>query len=469
MKNLRYLFALSLVAGLAACGDDDSGTDPVTDTGTDTADAGVDIGDTDMTDVDDTDVDDTDVDDTDTTPADEICDDEIDNDEDGDADCADSDCADLPVCNPEVCDDADELDEDGDGFANCADSECADDPACQIECDEGQELRGGECVDPIGPDEAIVGDGPFSYINNLQIPPRDSDAACCFDFSGDGVVDNGLAMLVGALGVLGEDLDIDATLQEALEGDDIALIFEWGQGADEAGFHAYLATNDVDDDGTPDDDFATRVAGDGTFQLDPAGVDEFGSIVQFNMASEVDGVVTAGPSQFRLNIPIDTEDFSLDLDLTIEQATVTGELTDVTNGRASVNPEYDVDGEMVEFGGLQLGGVVPLDQIGELLNTLASDCACAGFDDTMPVITYGDDGVQYNLACAQTPAGECTEADGVVCENLSLVCSFLPSLPSLGLNDIDTNNNGVGDALSVGIRLSATGAIIADPAFPADE
>ena len=457
MKNLRYIFALALVGGLVACGDDGGGTDEPTDTGgTDTSgDAGMDAAtDTPAPDA----ASEAGVD---AAPEVEICDDGADNDGDDDVDCDDADCEGDDACpttvpenNATLC--ADGEDNDGDGATDCDDTDCA--TFC-VECTEGQEERGGECVDVF--DDSFA--GPFSYVNGLQIPPRGTDAECCFDFNGDGRVDNGLALLVGALGVLGGDLDIEATLEEALADDDIALVFEWGKGSTEEGFWTYLSTNDVDDDGEPDQDFSVRSAGDGIFQILPEALDEFGALVQFNYASVTDGVLTAGPSLFRLNIPIDAEGISLDLDLTIEQATVQGSSTETATGIASVNEEFDIDGEVIEFGGWKLGGVVPLDQIGALLNDLAKDCACAGFNPDEPVITYGDDGTQYNLACEQTPAGECTADDGVICENIALVCSFLPSLPSLGLNDIDTDGNGVGDALSVGIRVSGVGATLADP------
>ncbi|MFT6397675.1 MAG: hypothetical protein ACJAYU_002429, partial [Bradymonadia bacterium] len=376
-----------------------------------------------------------------------------DNDLDGDTDCEDSDCPASAACpDAEVCDD--EIDNDFDGDTDCEDSDCTD----AIECNCVTEVRGGECVE----ESDGTFPGAISYIRNIQIPPRGTDAECCFDFDDDGDIDNGLGLLVGALGALGQDLDIEATIEEALAGDSIALLLEWGRGAEGNGFWAYLGSNDTDADGEPDQSYEDRSAGDGVFQIQASSLDEYGSIIQFNTATVDGDVTTAGPSIFALNIPIETDGFSLDLDLTIERATIQGITVDDATGVASVDEEFDIDGENIEYGGWALGGVVPLDQIGALLDDLMSDCACAGFDADLPVVTYGDDGTTYNLACAQSPEGECTADDGVICENVSLVCSFLPSLPSFGLNDIDTNGNGVGDALSVGIRLSAVGAVLAE-------
>lgn len=448
--------AILAAVAFAACGDngaetpveeDASTTDVVADTAPDSA-------------VDDVDAsgDETDVSDAPPTP--EVCDDRVDNDGDGDIDCYDEEC-DLVCPTPELgaaCDDGEDNDLDGD--VDCDDYDCVRSELCDPCAEES--LRGSdtECPPPWNPG---VGDGPFSYVYRVQVPSHEA-AACCFDFDGDGVVDIGLAGLVAALGV-----DADELLTDRIRDDDVAVIFEWDKGSERAGFHAYFATNDVDDDGVPDDDFATRVAGDGTFQLDPASVDEYGAQVQFNRAREDEGVLVAGPSQFHLNVPIHIGDVELELDLTIEQATMFGPLEDTTTGRASVDAEFEIEGEMVEFGGMQLGGVIPLDQVGKLLDSWASECTCAGFDPSMRVISYGDDGVTYNSECVQTPTDGCTEADGPICANLDAVCAFLPTMVSLGLNDLDTNNNGVGDSISVGLWLSLTGATLTDPPFPVEE
>ena len=461
MKKFSFLLILAMGLALAACGDTE-GTDGTEDTGGGTEDTGggtedggEDAGteDTDGTE--------------DTEPPDEICDDGEDNDGDDAVDCADEDCAGTDACT-EICDDEAKVDEDLDGFANCDDPDCADDEiACPpAECEPPFEPHQDGCELPIAdPSEYVFGD-TFSYINALSIPPRGTDAECCFDFSGDGDVDNGLALLVGALAVIDDSLDIQTTLAEALTDDSVTLLMEWKSWPDSPEFSVFLGTNDGDGDGEPDQAFEDRAAGNGIFQLDPSSFGTHGALIQFNRAALSEGDLVAGPSLFRLNIPIDTDGFALDLDLTIEQARIGGPITEIDTGIASVNPEFDIDGTMTEFGGMMLGGVVPLDQIFSLIDELARDCTCAGFNADEPVITYGDDGTAYAVACAQTPSGDtCTADDGVICENLSVVCSFLPSLPSLGLNDIDTDGNEVGDALSVGLRFSMTGADLGDPAI----
>jgi hypothetical protein len=60
-----------------------------------------------------------------------------------------------------------------------------------------------------------------------------------------------------------------------------------------------------------------------------------------------------------------------------------------------------------------------------------------------------------------TDDAACTDADGTICGNLSTVCGFAPALPTLGLIDVDTNGNAIPDAISVGLRLSMSGAALA--------
>ena len=448
MNKFRFLMAASLIAAVG-CGDD---PEPAEDVGADTTeDTGPDVTEDATPDAEpDTEPD--------TPVEDEICDDGEDNDGDGATDCDDSDCiCPEPEDTNEACSDG--IDNDLDEAVDCEDDDCAELLACTCEVP----LRGGEC--PTEWDGSFA--GPFSYIHNIQIPEPDTDAYCCFDFDGDGEIDNGLAGLLGPLALIaGDGLDIEATIEEALADDSIAILLEWGKGAEENGFWVYLGTNDTDGDGEPDQSFGDRAGGDGVFQVERDAIDEFGSLIQFNTATRDGDDIEAGPSLFRLNIPIDTEDFSLNLDLTIEQATIAGTVMDDATGVASVDEDFDIDGETITYGGWGLGGVVPLDQIGQLLNDLVAGCACAGFDPSEPIITYGEQPSGYVMECAQQPTGGCTADDGVICENVGLVCSTaLPLIPTIGIADIDTDNSGFADAMSVGIRLSAVGATLADPAL----
>lgn len=468
MKTTRYLFAILLAGGFAACGGDDpvdTGTD---DTGADTdagggdTDAGTDEG-TDMgADLG-----------TDETPdmppvPDEICDNEIDDDGDGDVDCADSDCADGAICNPvENC--ADGIDNDGDGDIDCADADCAgtlacEDNACDPACTGDQECIGGACIDPVALEDYVPA-GTWSYIANLKVPENGGPAECCFDFTGDGEIDNGLAQLLGLLGGLVGDLD--ATIEEAFVDGSITLLAEYrGEDVDawkaEPRLSFWLGSNDVDGDGTPDQDYDARFDGEGTFQVDSAVYTDYGAPIQFNSCTYDAGELLTDPSIFVLTLPLDDLLPGLgDLSLQIDSARLEAVL-DNTDPTTSINDTIDD----VEYGGAKLGGILKLAQIFDALDRAARTCTCAeGIDGTSAVIVHGEnaDRGRYTAACAQTSYNvDACGADNSFCTDiLNQVCGYASVIAAIPLADLDTDNSGVPDAITVGARLTMVNANIA--------
>ena len=270
--------------------------------------------------------------------------------------------------------------------------------------------------------------------------------------------------MVGPLALVLGDVDLKAQIASTIADGSATLLVEWGKGADEHGFWVCFATNDVDGDGEPDDSFGDRARGDGTFQIDGDSIDEYGATLQFNRASRDGDLVEAGPSIFRFPLPFGAGDDPVELNLTMEQATFQGVVVEGPTGVESADEVFRLDGEDVTFGGWQLGGIVSLDQIGQLFNDLLADCLCADFDATDPIVTYGEGPTHYVMECAQSPRGGCTADDGAICENVGLICSTaLPLIPTIGIVDIDSDHSGITDSMSVGLRVSAIGATLAEP------
>jgi hypothetical protein len=323
---------------------------------------------------------------------------------------------------------------------------------------------------PVPTDEQYS--GPFSYVWRIQLPQSGTDAECCFDFTGDGVTDNGLGTLTGALGAISPDTDIQATLDSAVADGDIALLLEYAglaeltkTGPTQLWF--YLATNDIDGDGSGDQDWATALkAGEGIFQVQPTSLAADGSpLIKFESAAIRSNTLTAGPGDFPLTIPIPG---LLTLDVTIEQAQIVADVRPEASGIFTNDADIDSDGDGTPevWGGGKLGGVIPVDQVIGILNDLANDCACAGIAADAEVIIAGEGTDQYDVACDPNITindSACTDADGLICGNLSTVCGFAPALPTLGLIDVDTNGNTIPDAISVGLRLSMSGATLENP------
>ncbi len=319
--------------------------------------------------------------------------------------------------------------------------------------------------------------GPFSYVWRIQLPQAGTAAECCFDFTGDGVTDNGLGTLTGALGAISPDTDIQATLDSAVADGSIALLLEYAgldettkTGATQLWF--YLATNDVNGDGSGDQTWDPALkGGEGIFQVQPTSLDADGKpLIKFESASIDSNVLGAGPGDFPLTIPIPG---LLTLDVTIKQATIEADVRPEASGIFTNDADIDSDGDGVSevWGGGKLGGVIPVEQVIGILNDLANDCACAGIAPDAVVIIAGEGTDQYDVACDPNITindSACTDADGLICGNLSTVCGFAPALPTLGLIDVDTNGNTIPDAISVGLRLSMSGAALAaTPVAPA--
>lgn len=341
--------------------------------------------------------------------------------------------------------------------------------------DTGTEDTGTADTTPVPTDDQYS--GPFSYVWRIQLPQSGTDAECCFDFTGDGVTDNGLGTLTGALGAISPDTDIQATLDSAVADGSIALLLEYAgldettkTGATQLWF--YLATNDVDGDGSGDQAWDPALkAGEGIFQVQPTSLAADGSpLIKFESASIDSNVLGAGPGDFPLSIPIPG---LLTLDVTIKQATLEADVRAEASGIFTTDADIDSDGDGTPevWGGGKLGGVIPVDQVIGILNDLANDCACAGIAPDAQVIIAGEGTDQYDVACDPNITindSACTDADGLICGNLSTVCGFAPALPTLGLIDVDTNGNTIPDAISVGLRLSMSGAALAEtPVAPA--
>ncbi len=130
----------------------------------------------------------------------------------------------------------------------------------------------------------------------------------------------------------------------------------------------------------------------------------------------------------------------------------------------SVDEEAFIDGGPLEFGGIEVGGLVAVYEIAAILGDELAKCECTEFNPNEPVLVHGERYLFYELACTQEFDG-CSTAPNPLCESISLLCSVLPSMPSFGMNEIGSNGNRIGDSLSTGLRVSAEPARLAVSAF----
>jgi len=389
----------------------------------------------------------------------EDCGNEVDDDGDGNTDCDDSECLEDERCSRPAEDCRNGIDDDGNGLTDCGDPACSDDEACVVGCGAREVERGGGCSPRWVPGD-LTG-RPLSYVRRVEIPT--DDEPCCIDYDGDGDLDNGFAGLVGLFAVLAADVDIAATLEEAIADDSWVSVLEWtawSEGVPNIGWHA--ATNDLDGDGAPDQSFDDRARGRGVFRLLHETIDSFGARSAFNNG-RFDGpdLVVAGPADLVFpGLPISLLGDEFDLvslagQMRLQRSYLIGEVRETPLGIQSL----DTGGRA----GVAFAALIPLDDLFREMDRALRQCPCPGIDGRFPMLAYGDNGTEYVVSCEQTPTGDCSGAS-TTCENLGLLCSLVGQLvPVFGLGDIDADGNGVVDSMSIGLRLSLTGASLGTP------
>jgi hypothetical protein len=409
----------------------------------------------------------------------ESCTGGVDEDEDGDIDCEDLDCS---------------------ASLNCADTGCGVCPAST------------ECVDDRGCFTAAV--SPEDYVTSTrwayvagtvlgesipagesftedQVRRGESAGVCCFDVDGDGTVDNGAGALNETLSALAGDPG--ELIMGAIMDEDLSVLVEYRRGfsvSGQASLHFFSGTNDIDGDGLADQDYDTRADGRGSFWILPESFGPRGSRAQLNrstwaaLSGRYEGIgespffmpasaivmglnpgslfssLSAGSSGFDLGGAVEVRGLRVEADL------------EVARPNRSLVFDY---GDGLSYGGLRIGGYVLLDDTFRGLAVAIESCTCAVGNTTgePPSMTFGE-GVnprsptRYGIICNDTSfdVSECA-AENVICENLSLICSTGAQLYStLSLGDLDTNGNGIDDAMSFGAYLTLVPATIADGTFP---
>ncbi len=319
-------------------------------------------------------------------------------------------------------------------------------PSYDLTCDEGDNPppRCSESTDGFG-------FGPATHVNKLEI----ADTDCCVDFTdgGDGDPDNGLAILLETAENLADISreDLNADIAESIAEGSINIVFE----------HDGLEEFDDGQEFTLNFLLGEEVSG-GEATIDPLSFEEGAHPHAFIPNAELDGSggLTAGPGTMILSLDIGAISggaLELDLDLTIRQAQL------VAN--ASVDNGVE-DG--VNLSGGELGGLLMIADIIDALNDFAADCDCLENPD--PMITM-DDGDIMSIACIDEIENKdfedepeedfeevCEATDEELCGLLADNCSFVSFLGIAA--DIDSNDDGVVDAASIGLLIEGESVVI---------
>ncbi len=259
---------------------------------------------------------------------------------------ADRDTADVAVPDaPDVNDPGPDAALDADAVADadacvpdCTNRDCGSD-GCRGSCGSCGALAGdcsdsGHCGDLPHCDWPIRKPttwGPAAIVSAMQTP-ADSTVVqtTCFDYTGDGKGDSGLK---------GTAAQVNGPLADAIATGQLAILIEL------AGVTDFTSTTSFQVNGLMGTSTATAPATSGDFYVQESSYDTGLCIpaIYFTGASIIAGVLYAGPAQFQLTVPIETD---LSIDVPILQAKLKG----------TIQPGATADGFALEGG--VLSGVI---------------------------------------------------------------------------------------------------------------
>lgn len=352
--------------------------------------------------------------------------------------------------------------------------------------DDVVELDPGEQEPPTngGPEEP-GDDEPTSavfYLSELQVAPIvDGEASCCVDFNGDGAFGNNVLVgfqkivgtlvrdgnLPGAVGDSSADIDVEQTLNELLSGliDDgsLMLLFEtekFPANLSEGGefrLDAFKASSESD--------VADRVAGDGLFELE--------DILTSMDATLENGIVDAhatGDVVIPLQVHLGAgqgntgpEGGHVVSQLEVAALSVRLEVEEDENGRLrTTQSTLDHEDNPVNY----LAGAVRGQSTVGTVNEFVS-----GFCKVEDFLAFSDDpadadGTTPSVTANEVAVDELEAHHDTLCQGLGAYADKADKIAELF--DVDTNDNGVYDAMSVGFTLQlAPASLGGEPAAPA--
>ncbi|MBM4395197.1 MAG: hypothetical protein FJ087_05860 [Deltaproteobacteria bacterium] len=195
---------------------------------------------------------------------------------------------------------------------DCANRECGGDGCgggCGT-CPTGETCTAGQCIDPGTCTGLPQSWGPIGATATMSIPGTAAVyQARCFDYTGDGKGDNGLASLA-SLGGMG--FDINALIQQGIDSGTLSMLFDFDGVKDFVNAPAF-----------PLSGLRGRPSG-GTWLLDPDSYDgNCTPLIGFQNATIKSKALAAGPGFFILVMPLGGGTMSFALDRARMSGTVT--------------------------------------------------------------------------------------------------------------------------------------------------
>ncbi len=279
--------------------------------------------------------------------------------------------------------------------------------------------------------------GPASVVDFFLVEGTDTDPVCCYDYTGDGEIDNSLGFNLAGFGFLA---DINSSVATSIASGSLVLALEHEGLTDLANDDAfimnfYIAEHDVAD-------FATTgfQADSNPVLIDPASLDQ-GSQPQAYLpsASATAGDIVAGPGAVKIEITL----FDSPLQLTISQAR--------SDAKIAAGSTLGAEGVALSSG--QLGGVVKIRDIFVAVNEFsAGACECLGLGAEQLVNPDTGTCAEGRMTQACTDAGEDT------CAEVAGACNLFGAVGLFA--DVDLDGDGLFESVSIGAAYTAVGATI---------
>jgi hypothetical protein len=287
-------------------------------------------------------------------------------------------------------------------------------------------------------------DAPGSFLSGLEIEDPGPEGSQGFDLNGDKVADNALGAIFASLGPL-LGIDINAVIAESIETGDFRLGAAWPTlrgglaNASDVPLH-FLNLEDPDQNLATVHEFLVDRSSFVPGTADPVYVFPGGRLMG--------SAFSTGPADFPLTLSLG----DIVLNLNLRSVLIEGALA------------TDASGIIVMNG--RLGGVVTLQNLYEAFNAflLSDTCDCLGI--SAPVITF--DPLADEWVCAQVDGSGCApDTDGETCGTIVEFCQF--AVATFGnAADVDTDEDGDPDALSIYMTFSMVGTDLLGPAGPLD-
>lgn len=336
----------------------------------------------------------------------------------------DGDCMGVLECGVEVCSMHGACDDStGSVVCDCDTGYMGDD--CS-ECAEGFELQGDLCA-PIGSLECTDYEfGPATLMDSITF-----DGECCHDFDGDGDPDNNFQGIIQLFELVTSD-SFQGYLDEAVMAGGITKIIE---------FHGVTGVSDGDlttpwFTGTPIPDAYYSVPQEEFVHEEQVCTDEPISL----FTSTISGNALSGtaPYLWLFNLEIDEDGVVVNYPLNAYDVQMDATLTE------------DSEGITLEQG--TLSGWFPVDDLITYFNDYsAAHCACLGLDgeDRLTALVNED---QLVVTCNTPETNSCTGDESAFCQESTCnqSATLIPNMV-----DIDSDSDGVPDAISFGAQFTA--------------